>query len=191
MSTEPQLDLDLDRLSSEELPARMGLLEASKQSLVTVGASVHRREAIREALLALRAAGVSSLLVLRRDSAPIDSIESLDFLAFLRDWDQLLLRNILELGADRVPAKYLAALEVEARTELKWFQEWQTAVSDPRIHRYPGLPWRSFLRKVNAENFTFAEHLLMGSPDLEPRIEVFLVGKKKTICVFPKNWGKR
>ncbi len=191
MSIEPQLDLDLDRLSKDELPRRMATLEEKKQSLVTLGASAHQRDAIRETLLALRASGASSLLVLRRPPEPMDSLATVDFLAFLRDWDQLLLRNILEVGVDRVPAKYSAALELEARTEVKWFQEWQTAVSDPRIHRYPGLPWRSFLRKVNAENFTFAEHLLLGSPDLERRIELFLAGKKKTICVFPKNWGKR
>lgn len=184
------VDLDLDQLPPAKLAAQVARLEKSSAPLATLAASPEHVVYLRDALMALRASGISPLLTLRRGSETHDRETLLQFFALLRDWDQLLLRNMLELIGDRVPEKFRPNLAFEARTEAKWFQEWLTAVSDPRIHRYPGLPWRSFLRKVNAENFDFARALLSDEP-LEERVTQFLIAKKKTICIFPKNWNKK
>jgi hypothetical protein len=194
MSIEVNPDLDLDRLAPAALSKQLLRLEKQSKTLATVAASTGNSESIKDTLCSLRASGISPLLLVRKGFAKWPTEEILAFFGFLRDWDQLLLRNLTELAGDRIPAPFQATLAQEAKTELKWFQEWQTAVADPRIHRYPGLPWRSFLRKVNAENFAFAQDLLRDDATLESldvRIRGFLVGKKKTICVFPKNWGKR
>ncbi len=194
MSTETTPDLDLDSLRNQALDRQLASLEKKQQTLATLAASVDNIDRAKETLCALRAAGISPLLLLRKPSEPLNKESLLAIFGFLRDWDQLLLRNLLELGEHYVPSKYLPLLHPEARTEMKWFQEWQTAVADPRIHRYPGLPWRSFLRKVNAENYAFVQNVLRddtGADRLDSLVEEFLKGKKKTICIFPKNWGKR
>lgn len=194
MSIEVQADLDLDSLPKGGLLRKVSGLEKRKAALATLIASPGGEQTIIETFCALRASGISPLLVLRAPAAPLATDHILAFSSFLRDWDQLLLRNLLELAGDRIAPRHAAALAQEAKIELKWFQEWQTAVSDPRIHRYPGLPWRSFLRKVNAENFSFLQELLRDDSSeeaLDTAVKAFLVGKKKTICVFPKNWGKR
>ncbi len=193
MSIETPPDVDIDLMRPGSLPQVLTGLEKRKVNLATVAASPINREGITEGLCALRASGISPLLLLRQSDPTWSVDQVLSFLEFLRDWDQLLLRNVLEVVHGRAHEKYLPALQVEAKIELKWFQEWQTAVADPRIHRYPGLPWRSFLRKVNAENFEFAFVLLSeeAGPELDAKVEEFLKGKKKTICVFPKNWSKK
>ncbi len=194
MSIEINPDLDLDSLLPEHIAKQLLQFEERKATLVTVAASIEKLEAIRQAFCSLRASGISSLLLLRKVDIPLTTEEVLAIFAFLRDWDQLLLRNLLEIASDKIPAGFLPHLVAEAKTEFKWFQEWQTAVSDPRIHRYPGLPWRSFLRKVNAENFAFAQAILRddsGHEVLDATVKSFLIGKKKTICIFPKNWGKK
>ncbi|MBY0371673.1 hypothetical protein K2X33_13385, partial [bacterium] len=139
MSTE-NVDIDLDQASNAL--AAVAKFEKDKAALVRLAASPEQVDSLRETLMALRASGISPLLTLRRGTAELDRETLLAFFGFLRDWDQLLLRNMLELVIDRVPEKYRPNLAVEARTEAKWFQEWLTAVADPRIHRYPGLPWR-------------------------------------------------
>jgi hypothetical protein len=194
MSIEVNADLDLDRPLPGGLSNQLATLEKRNATLATVAASVENLVALKDTLCALRASGISPLVLLRAAETPLNTDAILEILGFLRDWDQLLLRNVLEVAGPKIQARYGAALEQEAKIELKWFQEWQTAVSDPRIHRYPGLPWRSFLRKVNAENFSFAQQLLRDDSSeevLDAAVQAFVVGKKKTICVFPKNWGKR
>lgn len=187
-------DLDLDALRATALTRQLASLEKKKKMLATLASSATNVERMKETLCALRASGISPLLLVRKPATALSKDAILELFGFLRDWDQLLLKNMLEIAGDCIPAKYLPVLHQEARTEMKWFQEWQTAVADPRIHRYPGLPWRSFLRKVNAENSIFAKSILRDDTaenQLEGLVEEFLKGKKKTICIFPKNWGKR
>ena len=90
-------------------------------------------------------------------------------------------------------------MQTEAKIELKWFREWLMAASDSRIHKYPGMPWRSFIRKVVGENYTFACTFLelvasTATPEnreyLQLLMKGFLESKKKFICTFPKRWGK-
>ena len=192
MSIEARLDLDLDAVPLDALVGRLGEFEQKQAHLVTLGGSLENIEAIRQAFCTLRACGISPLLLIRKPEFEISREEILAVLGFLRDWDQLLLRNLLEIVGERVPASFLPNLAAESKTEFKWFQEWQTAVSDPRLHRYPGLPWRSFLRKVNNENFEFAQSLLRDDAveSLDATVKAFLISKKKTICIFPKYWRK-
>jgi len=98
-----------------------------------------------------------------------------------------------------VSPKSVKDLQLESKIELKWVREWLMASHDPRISKYPGLPWRSFIRKIVQENFEFAENFLrLASVDSEEKDEsaietlftVFLRTKKKAVCIYPKNWGK-
>jgi hypothetical protein len=194
MSIEVNADLDIDRPLPGGLRGQLDSLEKRNAMLATVAASVENLETLKETLCGLRASGISPMVLLKPVETPLTTDEILAVFAFLRDWDQLLLRNVLEVASARIDPKYVPSLIQEAKIEFKWFQEWQTAVADPRIHRYPGLPWRSFLRKVNAENFEFSQLLLRDDSTgdtLDLAVKAFLVGKKKTICVFPKNWGKK
>jgi hypothetical protein len=61
----------------------------------------------------------------------MDESETLKVFATLRDWDQLLVRNILELCIGWMPATYHDVLRAEAKTELKWLEQWQSAAIDP------------------------------------------------------------
>jgi hypothetical protein len=194
MSIDPTPDLDLDALREKALARQLLSLEKKKQMLATLVASADKAPQMKAVLCSVRASGISPLLLIRKPVSPLSKDAVLELFGFLREWDQLLLRNLLEVASDSLPAVYHPLLFQEAKTELKWFQEWQTAVSDPRLHRYPGLPWRSFLRKVNAENYEFAQNILRDDTAenrLESLVEAFLRGKKKTICIFPKNWGRK
>lgn len=175
-------------------------LEKKKVVCIQLAAPVAAIPECTEVLCALRAAGISVLLLISAEDSLLEDEELQGVFYWLRNWDQLLLRNFLETCGDWVPQEHLAVLSQESRTEFKWFQEWQTALADPRVHKYPGLPWRSFLRKVNSENFRFAEDFLrmvaLNASDenraaLDARIRSFLEAKKKVICVFPKKWSSK
>lgn len=200
MSIEPIPELNLDQLPTnsawlEEISA----LEKRNSPLVTLVSSPDRWDTIQEFLLALRSSNVSAVLLLQRGDFMMEDEEAIIIFTFLRDWDQLLLHNFLEICEGWVPQEYQAKLRTEAKIELKWFQEWLMAASDIRIHKYPGLPWRSFVRKIVGENFAFATEFirlnsLPSTPEnrvaLDRLIRNFLEAKKKVVCVFPKRWGK-
>jgi hypothetical protein len=183
--------LSLDGLKPSALKRQIAQLEKKKTSLITLETSARNWEEVQGTLCSIRASGLSVLLLLDQASQDRSAQEILLLLSNLRSWDQLLLRNLLQVAASHIDAKFLPFLQQEAKIEMKWFQEWQTALTDPRIHRYPGLPWRSFLRKVNAENFAFAKALLEGKGADDRLLEDFLKSKRKTICIFPKNWSHR
>jgi hypothetical protein len=154
---------------------------------------------IKRGLCDLRAAGRSAVLLLKRTDAFLEDDDVLSIFAFLRDWDQFLLHNFLELCEDWVPNTYQPLLQTEAKLELKWFQEWLTASSDTRIHKYPGLPWRSYVRKVVGENYQFATIFLeltanAATPEniqaVQKHFTEFFEGKKKVLCMFPKHWSR-
>lgn len=183
--------LSLDGLKPSALKKQIAQLEKKKASLITLGTSALDWEEVQGTLCSIRASGLSVLLLVEPASHDRSPEETLLLLSNLRSWDQLLLRNLLQVASHQIEAKFLPFLQQEAKIEMKWFQEWQTALTDPRIHRYPGLPWRSFLRKVNAENFAFAKALLEGRGSDDSLLESFLKSKRKTICIFPKNWSHR
>lgn len=116
---------------------------------------------------------------------------------FLRDWDQLSLSNAIEACARYLPAAALPVLREHATIESKWFEQWHMALGDPRFARYPNLPWRRFLRRINEENHRFfrswlddqAFQFASDDPMAAGRIRAFLATKQKTVSLFPKRWN--
>jgi hypothetical protein len=200
MSIEPIPEVNLDAVNEEaQVQTEVSELEKNNPPLVTLRSSPDRWDNIKRALLELRAANISAVLLLKRTDFPLDGEEIKSVLSFLRDWDQLLLHNVLEISEGWVPKEFDARLQTEAKIELKWFREWLMALADPRIHKYPGLPWRSFVRKIVSENYQFATELvrLVSAGEtmenlvaLDNLIKGFLEAKKKVVCIFPKRWGK-
>ncbi len=201
MAIEPSPRLDLDQFVGEEaILAQVRGYEGKSIPLVTLSASVESLVRARTILLELRSLNISALLQLTPASIPLTDDELDVVFAFLRDWDQLILQNFLELCRDRVPPEYQGLLQNEAKIEAKWFQEWQMAASDSRIHKYPTLPWRSFIRKIVRENYKFVstflplvkpEVLEENAVDTQRVVREFLEAKKKVVCIFPKRWGKQ
>lgn len=201
MSIEPAPRLELDHFVGEEaLLAQVRSYDGKQIPLVTLVASVESLVRARVTLLALRSINTSALLLLTPSSVPFTDDELEVVFAFLLEWDQLILHNFLELCRDRVPPEYLGMLTGEAKIELKWFQEWQMAASDTRIHKIPTLPWRSYIRKIVRENHRFAAAFLplvkpesreANAPAIQRLLQEFLENKKKVVCVFPKRWGKQ
>lgn len=175
-------------------------LEKQDSVCVQLTVPVQAREKTTEVLCALRSANISVLLLVSAENSLLEDDEMIDLFEWLRTWDQLSLRNFMELCGNWVPQDFGATLEQESKTEFKWFQEWQTAIADPRVHRYPTLPWRSFVRRINHENFSFAldflEIVALPSSEenrnrLQIRAQAFIEAKKKAICIFPKKWGEK
>lgn len=194
--SEAGADIDLDTIPDVEWLPTLIELENRGPRLVTLTCSPVHVDRAKQALLGLRAEGVPSVLLLNARQSLLDDEEMAVLFTFLHDWDQLLLRNILELCLDWIPKEFQVALQQEARTELKWFQEWQLAANDPRVHKYPGMPWRSFIRRINAENRAFAGEFLRlialpSTPEnqqaLGKTLQEFLTTKKKVVSVFPKR----
>src|SRR4051812_40327147 len=73
--------------------------------LVTLSCSPAGLERAREALLALRGRGAPAMLLLAAKNTLLDDEELGVLFATLREWDQLSLRNFLELCQDWIPAE--------------------------------------------------------------------------------------
>ena len=195
----PEIDVDsLQDVDANEYLKRFSQSADDSPTLVTVTGSVGSWEKVKETLFALRSANISPILHLKADTE-LDDEEIVFLFSFLRDWDQLFLHNFLEICGDWVPKEFQAALQNESKIELKWVSEWLTANSDQRIYKYPGLPWRSFVRKIVGENYDFAMVFMMlaasaatdeNVKSMHDHIKAFLEIKKKVVCVFPKRWGK-
>ena len=194
--------LRLDEIEEANLLSEVHFFETQSSTtvsaLVYVESSMVNRERIQATFLTFRASNIPAILLIK-PITPHPSLEALSsFFMFLRDWDQLTLHNIVQLCGDYVPEQYRSVLRTEARIEMKWFQEWLTASHDSRISKYPGLPWRSFIRKTVQENYTFAQDFLQlltidegeRESTLSPFINDFLRNKKKAISIFPKRWSK-
>lgn len=173
--------------------------EGQEEKLVTLTASLDHFERVITSLMTLRAANVSAILYLKKPESFLEDEELKNLFKYLKNWDQLFLHNFLELCGDWVPENFQNVLRNEAKIELKWAKEWLTASADQRIHKYPGLPWRSFIRKIIGENYQFAVRFidltaLPGTPEnleaMNLHLKAFLETKKKVVCVFPKKWGK-
>ncbi|MBI4405933.1 MAG: hypothetical protein HY537_17370 [Deltaproteobacteria bacterium] len=195
MSTEPNdIRLHLDKEDSD-----LSLYEEDSPVFVSVVASVENWEKIKDSLCKLRASNISAMLFLNHLDVDLEDEELQYVFSYLRDWDQLTLHNILQLVGDWVPQALHQALLNEAKTEMKWFREWWVASHDSRLHKYPGLPWRSFIRKIINENFEFASFFLKLAASAataeniqatENLVRGFLENKKKVVCIFPKKWNK-
>ncbi len=202
MSIEPLAEIQLDKVEQGELAENIKQLEAEDTAVVTLNASVDDFDRILSALMTFRSANISTILLIHKSDDPNDPIEDEEIQAiftFLRNWDQLLLHNVLELCGDWVPQTFITALEAEAKSELKWFREWWTAYSDQRIHKYPILPWRRFVRKVVQENYQFAIRFLdlVAKPatpeniqEVQKHFQTFLENKRKVLSIFPKKWSR-
>lgn len=200
MSIEGIPEINLDTLKEgSDLVQEVSGVEGKDESLVSLTASLEHFERVITSLMALRAANVSAILYLKKPELALDDDELQRLFQYLKNWDQLFLHNFLELCGDWVPENFQNALRNEAKIELKWAKEWLTASADQRIHKYPGLPWRSFVRKIIGENFQFATKFLEltaapGTPEnlelMNQHLKTFLETKKKVVCIFPKKWGK-
>jgi hypothetical protein len=192
----PQFNLDQVNETDQFVRWAEGL-EQGRVPLVSVSVPLDWWEGIPFFIGTLRSANVSVILQVKKlPNMLLDEGQMKHVFSSLRDWDQMLLSNFMELCEERVPEHFRASLKTEAKFELKWFAEWLTASSDFRIHRYPGLPWRSFVRKINRENFEFASLVLSsqvaevpGDLGIDDKIKQFLEEKKKVVCVFPKRWN--
>lgn len=189
------LDLELEALGNLT-PGAPGAKDKSSHGIVYLEAELASFDRARSSLCLLRASNLSPILLLKVVEPPPTDIEIETVIPFLRDWDQLFLFNILALFQSRLPVGLLRDLEIEAKIELKWFREWLVANQDPRLSRYPGLPWRSFIRKVIQENFAFCQTLMQVEDveaeraSLENTVRGFLKSRKKAICFFPKKWSQ-
>lgn len=199
MSIEGLPTLNLDTLlEPKALNVELSQLEEKHQSLVSLAASIDSLERVVTSLMTLRATNISAILYLKKPEETLDDADLQALFKFLKDWDQLFLHNFLELCGDWVPVEFQSAIQNEAKIELKWAKEWLTANTDPRIYKYPSLPWRSFVRKIIGENYTFAVKFLEmtalpGTPEniqaIHQHLKAFLEAKKKVVCVFPKKWS--
>jgi hypothetical protein len=200
MSTDTTPEINADAVKENaELLSELSLAERNQTPIVTLRGSIENWERIKTFLFASRASNVAALFLLNKPEGFLEDEEITYLFGFLRDWDQLFVENFLAVCEAWVPQEFQEALRTEAKIELKWAKEWMTANSDQRIHKYPGLPWRSFLRKIMAENFAFAMKFLelTAAPATDENvkkmvahIQAFLEAKKKVVCVFPKRWNK-
>ena len=197
MSTEPLPEIDLD--TTEVAAITDSQQPKDPSSLLLLNGSVENIERIARALLNLRSENRSALLLLRKPDFPLEDDEVRALFQVLRDTDQLTLQNILSLCEDWIPRAFTATLQNEAKIEMKWFREWLTALNDSRIHKYPTVPWRSFIRKIISENYAFATKFLElvalpANPEnlgaVQNHFNQFFEAKKKVVCLFPKRWEK-
>lgn len=192
----PELNVD-KVVEASEIEQQVFELEKQQAPLVGVHASIDSWDKVEAAICSLRSANVSALLALQKSSEVLEDNEILYLFGVLRDWDQLTLQNFLEICGDWIPQEFQELLKNEAKIELKWAKEWLTAASDQRITKYPALPWRSFTRKIVAENYRFAVKFLelAAAPATEENmaaihqhIRQFIELKKQVVCIFPKKW---
>jgi hypothetical protein len=178
---------DIDLHSSKELIAQSKKWAKEDLKVIPLSTSVRAWKETRAALLELRALGYSALVHLKEGE---ENSESFEVLEELCAWDQLSLRNVLVLMRKKIPESFFESLRLEAKIEEKWFSEWNQALQDPRLHKYPGLPWRRFIRKANRENLDFAKKIeAVSGGDCENAVTEFLLLKKKAVNIFPKKWS--
>ncbi len=192
MPTEREAELRIDTLQSvEEILARVSQMETVPSQIIVITASFESLSSVKATLLSLRASDLGCVVLVQKPLEEPSFTEKQEALSMLRDWDQLLLFNVLNILSANIPDLFLSALAQEAKIEQKWFKEWVVGSQDPRMMKYPGIPWRSFIRKAVAENYTFATSVLgMGSDqteDFQNLVSHFLSQKKQAVNIFPKR----
>lgn len=197
-----QVPLQLHRYpTAADLERSLALMENRTEKIVYLESDLEHFDRVRTAVMALRAINLSPVVLLAKSEPPPNHTELEYIISYLRDWDQLFIYNILVLFDGWLPEKFKKEFETEVKIELKWFREWLVANQDARFSRYPGLPWRSYIRKVIGENFDFAQTLLNIGANIAPEkrkddltieniVLAYLKSRKKAICFFPKKWGR-
>ncbi len=199
MSTESPLLFDLDAIADSALLPAMEAGEDGNRALVRLSGSVAVWDRLKILMPQLRASGVAVVLSLKKGTAEISEERLTEIFSCLKLWDQFTLQNLLELSGHWLLPQFFTPLQQESRLEMKWFEEWSTAAADTRLHKYPNLPWRRFIRKANDENYHFFTKLLtewgVGSDDEEVRVgsvvAEFLKEKRKAVNIFPKRFNKK
>lgn len=187
----------LDLLDGQDGPSRLRALDAflageHASRVVAVRASLEGWSDLVNTLCELRGRGVLPLVELVGAPAVTDAT-LLERFRFLADWDQCSLGNVLGVVARWLPDAHRRALEQEARLEARFFREWAAAAVEPRLARYPALPWRRFLRNVNEENYRFAQAVVVeqnNPPALTEALKALLDAKRKTVNLFPKKFDR-
>ena len=199
IETLPEVKVNLNEVDIDDsFYDEVAPLENSESFLVYLRGNISHMDKLKKALGILRASNASSIFLLEPESANASPKEIVEVIKNLREWDQLLLHNLLQLLTDWIPEKYRESLRQEAKTELKWYREWAIASFDTHIYKIPTLPWRSYIRKIINENYNFAVAFMklltatprLPEPDTDILIRAFLDRKKKVVCVFPKKWSK-
>jgi len=194
---DPEFKISIDDIASDEdLLAEVSEIEKEERSLIKIEARPEQWDRVKKLLLSLRASNISAMVLLKR-SPSIKMQEIVSWIEFLRDWDQLFVHNIIELLGSKLSEKLNIELRKEVPIELKWFREWFIASTNTDINKYPGLPWRSYIRKIIGENYQFASELArrisQGATfaDIDDLGRQFLADRKQVLCIFPKKWGKQ
>jgi hypothetical protein len=189
----------LDDIDERALERKLKSFEADNPPVIEVHSSLASWHRLKVILLTLRASNIAPVVIMGPCPVTPTLDNAVPALCFLRDWDQLFLHNVLVLCDPWIPEELKKEFALEAKMELKWFREWFTASFDTRISKYPGLPWRAYIRKVVLENFGFTEKLLELSQagneeshavELRNFLRGFLRSRKKTVALFPKKWSR-
>jgi hypothetical protein len=170
-------------------------IENSPQQVELLDVSIANMGNVFEELCEYRAKNSPVILSLKpAENTPLD--EAIEVAIQLRDWDQLTLQNILALFGNKFSPEALSVLQKESRIEQKCFTEWLMASHDSRINKYPQLPYRSFIRKIIKENFSFILNCLQiwdsenSGEEMKKVLRDFIETKKKVVTIFPKKWER-
>jgi len=196
MSTERNPVIDLDRLAEEGRLFEVAETPDAPPALLRLQFTLGQWERVKRLMPRLRAENISVVLMLKRGDAEIGEEQLTEIFAQLRLWDQFTLHNLLELCGGWFTPRVLTPLQQEAKIELMWFEQWSTASTDSRLHKYPTLPWRRFIRKATTENYQFFTKVLEqwgnGELDEEKKVEgvvaAFLTEKRKAVNIAPKRF---
>ena len=196
MPTDANFSLDLldgrdEGLRLRELDTFLLLENASR--VVALQASLDRWPELVRSLCELRGRGVLPLVGLVKGESVHPDALLLERFRFLADWDQCSLANVLGVVSRWLPDAFRSTLDQEAKLEARFFREWAAAAAEPRLGRYPALPWRRFMRNVNEENYRFAEACVLEQndpPALAEAVKRLLEAKRKTVNLFPKKFDR-
>ncbi len=199
MSIDRHPVVDLDHLVDEAtLFGAAVLAPDAPPALLRLAFTLAQWDRVKTLMPRLRSENVAVILLLKKGEADIAEERLTEVFAHLRLWDQFTLTNLLELCGGWFTPRLLGPLQQEAKIELKWFEEWSTASTDSRLHKYPTLPWRRFIRKATTENYQFFTKVLEqwgnGDSDEEKKVESvvaeFLREKRKAVNIAPKRFKK-
>jgi hypothetical protein len=182
----------LDEILGQKYKKHIRFLLKEKSPLLYLSAKSYPVSWMDEFFCALRAEGQAFVFSLLGVEPSWQEDEAIAVARSLARVEQLSLRNLLWLGMGFFPEPLEKVLRMEAVLELKCFEEWHRALGETSWQKYPYLPWRRFLRKVNEENLEFFEKFLRSADEKEQQALAvnFLNEKKKVVTIFPKKWDK-
>lgn len=208
MQEESEFEIDLDTYSIQKLKKTLASMrpslsnegkgeKASNVYTLTVTPFPEYLAHIKAVLCMMRAYHKPAILLLKNPSLiEIDTKAEEIHLIFtqiletLYSYDQLFLYNGMTLLKearkliDYITPEYQKALDEESRIEMKCFREWIASLYDRRMNTLSPLPFRSFIRKLNTENYSFFLDLIREDSEPQQHIEIikkFLLYKKQNI----------